>query len=1340
MPALNWDTFAVLPGSAQANFELLCRGAVRQNFGAFGTFRALANQPGVEFHLRVDRVCDTLGDPGRWWGWQCKWYDLPGGTPLGTTRRGQIEEGIRKTEACVPGMTDWVLWTRRTLTRADQHWFNGVSSSMKLHLWTGDEVANLLVGQAAVLRSTYFGELVLTPEILLERHGQSVAPIRRRWQPEVHHTLEAERELRRMLGESGSWEALRILAADIRSQIQCVEGVQGLPAAFATLMATVLDEASRTAVTLERVADGIRDGDLELLRDELSARQRNPSSESAILLRRLRSGNHLAGLRITNAVAASREALSLLANGEDAFATRLVAVLAPAGCGKTQLAAQLSAGNKARPHGVLLHGRDLHANHTIDDLARRVLIAAQPVPSVEALLAAVDASGQRARHRLPVVIDGLNEAEDPRAWKSLLAGLEMMLEKYPHVLLVCTLRPEFADESLPPETRRLEIQDYGSDIFEVIRGHFRHYKIDGTDVSLPIDILRHPLTLRLFCEVTNPEREKVVGIDAMPGSLTALFDRYLDQVGARIAELSSRTHRYYEQDVRSALTRIGGALWEKQARSLDVDDLRQLLRDEGRPWDQSIVRALEHEGVILRMPSDRNGTYIPAYDRLGGHIVANALVSRQGQIGVESWVREVSTTVSLAGALSERHPLAGDVIHSLVGQLPRRLHTKQLWQMVEEPLRSQALRMAAGLEATYLDNETVGALLELVRRAPLAYDPDLLDKLWTVRGGVNHPLNAQALDGVLRSMAVAERDLRWSEWIRRRQDDVFKDLERLGQRWQQGKSRDGDRLRARWTMWTLTSTVRRLRDQATRALYWFGRMDPEGLFELTIDSLAVNDPYISERTLAASYGVVMSHQQADTDFGTRLRPFLIQLASALVGSLATAPTAHYLARTYVRGIVVFATKFYDAVVPDNLRSGWSFGAPRTIEPILANDPRAIDTNRTLHMDFQNYTLGRLVDGRGNYDMSHPGHLAVVAHVRGVVWSLGWRSAMFGELDRTITEDSYRGRGQRAPAERYGKKYGWVGFFTYAGLLEEQGLLPDRDERLSDVDIDPSFPDQPPTEGDAAMLQAWLSPNIESHERWILDSVTPVPSQLIFREKIREHQGPWLAVHGFVQVTDKVLGREAWAFLAALLTPRSSSAKLVTALKSSEDLPWVVRDVSRYHYTFAGEFPWHPSFAADYDEENAYRRSVQVGRGASVEVEILAREYAWESYHSEINEASNSRIPSRPFSTRFDLRSVPQKFDQCLPDGTYGSITLSGVDGLAGDILYVRKDLLDDYVGDRNIVWVVFGERELSPYPLSPEKWLINAQREQANAWRVVVTEAELRPQKTSKKRLARKKS
>ena len=1336
MPALNWDVFKSLPGSAEKNFELLCRAIVRQNFGSYGVLRALANQPGVEFHLKLDRRCDALGDPGRWWGWQCKWYELPPDGSLGAARRNDIKDGIQKAEAHVPGLTDWVLWTRRTLTKGDQDWFSGLSSTMKLHLWTGDEVDNLLAGQAAVLRSTYFGELVLTPDILRQRHDESVARIRARWQPDVHHVGDAERGLRRMLGESESWEVLRTLSAELRRNAEAVENSPAVPSALAPFAANVVAASRQSADVLDSVAEGIRNGDLDLLRDELAARLSALPESVAIAPRKLRSGNHRAGLYATNAVAGCRNTVRVLGDVDAAFSSRVVAVLAPAGCGKTHLAAQLTAGTTARSYGVLLHGRDLHATHTLDDLARRVVIAGQPVPSMESLLAAVDAAGQRARQRLPVFIDGLNESEDPRAWKPLLASLGSTLAKYPYVLLICTLRPEFVDDALPDGTRRVEIKDYGEETIEAVREHFRHWKIDATDAPLP-GFLRHPLTLRLFCEVTNPTRQRVVGIDAMPGSLTALFERYLEQVGVRVVELASRAHRFFAQDVNAAISTIANKLWESRSRSIEFGDLRNILGDAQRPWDQSLVRALEHEGVLLRMPSNGSDAFVPVYDLLGGHIIANALLAKHGQIAFETWIRDPSTTELLAGDYDVRHPLADDVVSSLVGQLPRRFHAKQLWQLVEDPLRPRALRLAARLEPAFLDAATVDALLELV----LEGDVGLLDRLQEVRGATGHPLNAEALDRVLRVIHVADRDLRWTEWLRRNQGKVLRDLAHLEHRWRSGQVRAGDPLRARWVMWTLTSTVRRLRDQATRVLYWFGRIAPEDLFALTIDSLTVNDAYVSERMLAASYGVVMSHQSADADFAAPLKRFLEQLAAALVGESATAATHHYLSRLYVRGITAFSAKFYKAALPGSLSGTWVFAPAALVQPLAKGDPGADEAGLTLRMDFENYTLGRLFADRGNYDMNHKGHQAAVAHVRGVVWALGWRAASFKTLDSRVADDGYRGgRGDRPLAERYGKKYGRIGFYTYAGLLEDRQQFPRKNHEFSDVDIDPSFPEEPPTDGDASVTEVWLSPTVRSHKSWVLASTTSLPPSFIRREMIRQHRGPWVAVHGHVSAGDRVLGRHTWGFISALVVSTKSAPRLAAALKNGSQR-WEARDAPSDYYIFAGEIPWHPNFASLALAESAYWESIRIGADA-MDVEILAHRYVWESYHSEINRTGSALVPSHAFSHRFDLRSAAQTFDQFLPDGSRATITLSSVDGLEGNVLYVREDLLRQYVDDRAIIWFTSGERELRPFPPSPPQWLLDAHRQQANSWREVLTEADLKRNAKSpgKKRVVKRQS
>lgn len=105
MPLLNWSVFAALSGSAESNFEALCRSLIRRQYAKYGDFAALASQPGVEFHLKLRQAC-SLGKPSRWYGWQCRWYDLPPGRPIGGARKGKIEHAIAVTRKVLPDLTD----------------------------------------------------------------------------------------------------------------------------------------------------------------------------------------------------------------------------------------------------------------------------------------------------------------------------------------------------------------------------------------------------------------------------------------------------------------------------------------------------------------------------------------------------------------------------------------------------------------------------------------------------------------------------------------------------------------------------------------------------------------------------------------------------------------------------------------------------------------------------------------------------------------------------------------------------------------------------------------------------------------------------------------------------------------------------------------------------------------------------------------------------------------------------------------------------------------------------------------------------------------------------------
>jgi hypothetical protein len=1225
---INWSDFQKLPGSAENNFEFLCRALIRLHYGKCGQFAALANQPGVEFHLHLDDACD-LGAAGRWLGWQCRWYDLPSGRALGNTRRKKVEDAVVKSTKALPGLTDWVLWTRNPLTKGDQTWFYGLKkklkSKLKFDLWNSTDAERLLSGDAEILRKTYFGELLLTPAILAELHNKSVAPIRTRWLPEAHQSVDAERTIRRMLGEAASWDELTNVAKRLLSAVACIQKEPlALAGKLSSLTPPFIKAACELAGNLQDVHKLLGSGDLELLRVKLDSRPLEISKEIAAAPRKMRGARIECGLIATNALADLKYGMELLEEVAGFLGVRMIAVVADAGGGKTQMAAELTAEIPGkRPAGIFMRGSELHSGRTLDDLPKcnSITIQGIPIPSLEALLAALDAAGQRARRRLPLVIDGLNEAQCPTDWKDPLSSLATMLDRFANVLVVCTIRtgarrseerhmgfdqPEepparmdFAHQALPEAVRQIEASGFGGDTMEAIQRYFRHFKINPEDADLPVELLSHPLTLRIFCEVTNRDRKREVSIEAIPGSLAGLFEKYLDYATERIERLSHRDHKYRQGDIRRVINVIGTAFWENRARELQARPIMRVIGDETLPWDKQLLPLLEQEGIILFVPSDdpNEKNIIPVYDALGGFLVANAVVTMRSPDELKTWLHEPSVQAAFAGHSGDVHPLALDIFRSLVGLVPSRFPGNQIWHMLEGPLKTPALRMAAALEGRSLDAATVAALSDHLRSGSKGAE-GLFLRLFHMRGGPDHPLNASFLDSTLRLMSVGERDLLWTEWGRRnvvvgysydRQLDILGDVQSLEQRWKASLSTRSasDRLRAKWLMWLLPTTVHNLRDRVTRAIYWFGRSDPTSLFEITAQAADINDPYVFERMLAASYGVAMAcHCDPKTpEFRkTKLPEFARKIFDLLFRVDAPSRTTHVLTREYGRRVIELAAhhnrKLFSETEVARTRPPFSDGGRIAWKDVEEDESETRGADSPFRMDFENYTLGRLVEGRGNYNFEHAGYRKVRAQVLWRVRQLGWTPEKFQPTDRAIESDRHgygRVVDEHHKVDRYGKKYSWIGYFELGGWLQDQGLLKERDDygRTWDVDIDPSFPSPTP---EARLIAAdFLGDPKQSLADWIKKGPPPDLEPFIRQTSIREETGPWVALDGFVTQQDESRGRRLFAFVRSFFVAKSEANTFAAALAKQPLSGRWLPEKPGILYTFAGEMPWCSAF-------------------------------------------------------------------------------------------------------------------------------------------------------------------
>ena len=1315
---LDWGKFCSLPGAPATNFESLWRVLIRRHYGRFGHFRALAHQPGVEFHLELHSPCD-LGEVGRWYGWQCKWYELSPGRPLGSARRSHIKDALAQSAKHLPQLTDWVLCTRFALTSADQRWLDELPKSVHLHLWTAAELNEHLAGPAELYRGTYFGDLILTPDVLRALHDSSTASVRSRWVPELHQVVDAERTIRRALVWPEAWPDISGLAGQMVSDLQSFRDASSeVPPS----LRRTSDELAELVTARHRSLADVQDALLKGTYDECqihSGPSLGADEGPCRLLRGLRSRRHPLALEATNLVADLQEFDDTLFDLREALATPVLAVVAAAGCGKTQLAAQLTAPCPERPAGVLLYGRDLQAGHRLDDLARRITIQGRPLPSFEALAAAVDGAGRRARRRLPIVIDGLNEAEDPRDWKAALAGVAVAIRQYPYVLLLCTLRGEFKEDAVPDDIETVEMAGFQRDMRDAVARYFRHYRIDGSDVALP-RLVNHPLTLRIFCEVTNPTRSHVVGAEAMPTCLTALFDRYLDQVADRVAQLSSRTTRFHKTDVWQAIEKIGCALWEAAARQVELSELRVLLRDDGRTWHASIVRALEQDGILFRGhdPRSTRGGSAVAYDPLAGHIIADWLYKNcRGDF--ESWVAGSETQEKLFGRARGKHPLADDIFRALVGLSPRRRHAQHLWPLLNGASRARAVYEAARLEGEYLDAETVGEIGELICQGhPLA--GRLFPELRSTRATAEHPLNAAFLHGVLRDMSNADRDLCWTEWVRTLKDDMERDLERLEERWGSASPEetpsDAEILRARWVMWTLTTTVRPLRDRATRALWRFGSVYPKALFDLTVEALTISDPYVPERMLAASYGVAMTlwadpvredARSALLIFGAAVRDRLLSVGGA-------DQTAHALIRDYAGGVVELAGRVSGGRDAESGLGTSSEVGTLAAVPDPFHDASAIvdedlaPAHGAIRMDFGNYTIGGLIRDRGNYDFENETYQRVHRQIERRLIELGYSKTRFEQIDNQIMEDTWRRRRRDASrTDRYGKKYAWIAYFEMYGLRREQGLLAEwKEDRPPDADIDPSFPG--PAVEWAAELSDVFSQAPSDPCLWMQSEAAPEYDHLLCRGEVDGREGPWALLEGYVEQTSPGDDRRVFTFLRGVFVRNHQIDSAIAAFNSLQ-YPgnWEIPEPADDHYVYAGEIPWSVRFGSGFRRRNGTarpdRRSGLGGRHGrrrnKVLMEVPVCRFSWESYHSELNRVSGVVVPAPRICEVLGLSSRRGEWDLRDRDdnvGTLYRVHHQDRQEQRASFAYIRTDLLAEYLGrtGQRLVWFVWGERTL----------------------------------------------
>lgn len=1297
MPDLDWKTFATLPGAADRNFELLCHGAVLRTHGHAGTLRSRLGQPVVEFHMKLERDAPGLGMAGEHIGWQCKWW-WPSNA-LTSSRKTKITSALTLQPKHLSGLDRLIIWTPLPLTESGERWIFKQPANTTVELWHGDHLTSLLDGEGQLLRSAYFGEAIVLPDGATARYEQSRAALHDRFLPPLHLPSDAERGVAAILGVRSAWASLgqqRLRQQHARLERELVSRSVTPPLRLAELL-TVAEQLGETSEDSDDAMQqrGYRDA-REVASEKLQSIDTSEligeDGASAALDADITAKGLETARTLANAVADVIGELDQLVHYT---AFPLVAVLADAGHGKTHLAASVAGPRDDGVPGALVVARRFRTRAVTE--GNLVEVAGYGDLDIDRFLAGLDAMGERAERRVPLVIDGLNESASPEQWRDELAALQARLARFPNVVAVVTVRPSYAERVLPDDVPTAVVPGFAEDVWHACEVYFAHYHLALPDPETIPSTFADPLYLRAFCEAFGDERATTTRtLGHIPEGGVAVFEAW---VARKLRNVRERL-QLDAAVVAKALCQIARELWQADSRSITLKDAMRLALDDPRDTDASLAHAFVDEGLFDRDMVGDDELLSPAFDRLGGYLVARAIaggaLDEQGRLHADVEVR-------LTG--ESAHPLAEDIRIALGSLLPAR-HDVALRLAAREPdLVEAAVRDTPRLDVTAITPADAKAYAAVRVGGGDTSDWDVIARSWTVP---DHPLNAVWADGLLLRMTTGARDRDWTEWVRRNADTLFHRLQRRIDAWR-AREVVSD-LDLRWVTWVLTCTVRSLRDRATQALYWAGRTEPEVLAPLIRRAAGVDDPYVLERVLGATYGVAMANQRPSPDWERAAPELLVLLDELLLAPAATQPTSHWLAREYAIGISELARACHPDLTPGRRPLGRADPPLQPIRPSIPR-PNPDELRDTFGMDFENYTLGRLVPGRANYDMEHPGHRELVGEVLHRVGELGWTREDFGELDRSIGQSRDSTSGERRPVERYGKKYGLIAFWEAAGRCVVSGAIDD--DRLMSVDLDPSFPERPAP--DPVALPTWIRTRHRTDEAWVRGSVALPASYL----QLKDDSGEWICLHGFHAEDDTERNRRStFAFVWGVFTAAGQWQAFADAVRQHGMGRNRIPEGGEDYFTFAGEIPWSQAFATyertnpDDDHDDQYRAGDKF-----VPLEGSTHSYQWESHHSVTNQAGGAPVPSLRICESLALRAQAQSFELVDADGQLATRNFITGDEERGSRMLVRRDLLDQYCErtSQDFGWVLWGERDIRAERLDDvPAWFRDAVRSRAN--------------------------
>jgi len=1385
-------------GRTTRSFEVMCYRMAQVEFGQHGTFTPIdgsGGDGGVEFYLELKN--------GEVWGWQCKLFGDTGRLNVGS-RSTAIEESLKTAIRNHENLAKWFLCLKTDLTenslskkgkfsKGERNWFEielpkviPAGRNINLEHWGETQFLTFLNDSKHFgIRGFFFGALEFNQDWFEKIFKENYEKVKDKYDPELH-TLDkyTRSKIDFFLFDKNYTNLIEGLKKDLNQKVHDInEEIKILKnetiftpeertkrEEYIKLYGEFEEHYNLVFEKIEFIESCFLNNTPDLL-SEFDLDQLNENFAS--LFDKLNDYEFGEKSRLRKNAANLTYMISEFNNIYDYFFSNYfhekqgqIHFIADAAKGKTHISCDIAFKKIVNSNPVIFLTGDKFTDETnIMEALRKIL----DIPlefTFDDFLAALDVYASISKTRIPIIIDGLNETTSNRSfspiWKNHLSGFISKVLQTKNILVVTTCRTSYAkriwDDVTESEFHQLNGFEDSSTIIDAIHKYFKKYKLIGDLYFAQVQKFHDPIFLKIFCETKNPnwKSSEEFAINIEEETTYSIFKEYLSQVNSRV----TRNHpslKINEQFVQTATNKIAAYLWEQNLRELPIEEYYRLIDGNIQyERDKSKAEILINEGLVMSRDMRDQIEYVSfTYDVLAGFMIGEYLIHHHNNPSYFLSDEFINKIFNSSGG----HPLFEDIISAVCKLLPQLKQTSLHEIIIEADL----LRSNGNEYFNYVYGESVSALFELPAKLINENDIKLVEQLFSQHdankvnvfnlslktiGDISHPFNAKFLSRLLKSQNMNDRDITWTEFIRKKSDNLESFISKFENECRSSVANhtiiaQKQHLVSKIITWVLTSTNRKLRDKATKALYFYGRRYPTEFASIVYESLEYNDPYVWERTLAALYGVVMAeHNSIKSDyFRTQVIPELsMTIYRLLFKEAAPYSTTHIFARDYARRIIeiglIHHPNLFTELEIEKIRPPYTIGGIRDLGEIDYEGKEYV-YGGPIRMDFSNYTIGRIVKNGHGYD-NPPEKIRVRRQIYWRIFDLGWNKDIFNEAEAAVGREKSRetGRTNRADVERYGKKYSWIAYYENAGLRVDLGMLDNEwnEFRILDIDIDPSFPLKPQNQKFFSLNL--LGDTTKSLSDWYQNGVMPSIEAYLEVKDLKANKGDWICLDSFISQEDMEAERSSFVFVRGLIVREEDFEEIVELLKVQNVGERWLPEIKEYYNTFAGEFYYcneatpdntdaliftigkkivkikkgEPGYQAPFSVKMEKDKIIfveddlpdeiekEVSEEKAFEVLLPVMEYSWESSRSTTNNAGHIKVVGKEIAGKLKLKNQAQTFDLIDVEGNLASKNIGYFEDYNNNhsFVYIRKDLLNRYFEDTKtkLIWVIWGERDV----------------------------------------------